>query len=762
MADSFTPEQIENMNKFFELINSSLTPLTEMQKAELAAAAARQTHTDRLKELNQVLKERLSTSAIDLGKALTSTQQGAGKFGTVINSATEAVGDFGIAMGGLFKGIGYVIKAFGALTQAAFEQNDQLMRAYEGLSSIGSVTEGGLEKLQTQLNSVGLATAEYEKLINVLRPVTGSLAAFRGSVSGGATALNDIMQGFVGPDNELERSLRRIGYTTTDIQEGVADYVQMQTRLGRAQGKTTEQLTKESHKYLIEMKGLQELTGMTRDEQQKARDDLLSDARFSMHLSSLNETEAKNLNQAMILYQKVMGPEAAKGLKDRIVNFGDITTEAAGQSVMRNNQEFENILKVQREGPEALAKFIFDTVKNTEKTIKSFEGTLRFAEDGGKSLGLGNEVLAGVLKYTNSDFEKLSKIIKEVTEITNNQGGQLEDNIRGDQKSRATALGWNAAMAKAGQGLISIFVKVQEVMFSFGKMIARMIDWITKKTPYLDDTDLSKFFEESAPSSSSSSSSNSGSRSSSRLSSDDEKISSSVGSQLAPSMKGRKSNDVLDKLNFGGQRAERTGGGDATPQLLALAEKIHDEYPGTIFTALNDKTHHQEKFKGSLHTIGKALDFVFADGYEPNDFEADRITKHLRMLGASKVDNEYKNMSKNATGKHFHVEVARQGGLFSGKDTGYPVMLHGKKESVWPEKDLTAFMKDVQKTSLEQYKQELMTQILPTSTGGSSGDSNVNVIVDAFNMFSNKLDTMIGEQRRNNGIQDEILTYSRA
>jgi hypothetical protein len=755
MADSFTPEQIENMNKFFELINSSLVPLTEMQKAELAAAAASKAHADRLDDLNKALKERLLTSTVDLGKALASTQQGAGKFGTVINSASQAVGDFGIAIGGLAKGVGYVIKAFGALTQAAFEQNDQLMRAYEGLSSIGSVTEGGLEELQAQLNSVGLATSEYEKFINVLKPVTGSLTAFKGSVTGGKDALVDIMAGFVGPDNELERSLRRIGYTTTDIQEGVADYVQMQTRLGRAQGKTTSELIAQSNKYLIEMKGLQELTGMTRDEQQKARDDLLSDARFSMHLSSLNKTEAENLNQAMILYQKVMGPEAAKGLKDRIVNFGDITTEAAGQSVMRNNQEFENILKVQREGPEALAKFIFDTVKNTEKTIKSFEGTLRFAEDGGKSLGLGNEVLAGVLKYTNSDFEKFSKKIKEVTETTGNQDGQLETNIRNDQKSRAATLAINAALASAGKGLIAIFGKLQDVIFGFGKMVAKIVDWITANTPYLEATDLSKFFDEAAPEKN---------KTSSKIETP-KQVEQGQMSQttLSTAAKGREA-EILKKLNFGTatQRAERLGGGTQDTKLVALAERISNKYPGITITAMNDEYHHKMGKTKSKHTKGLALDFALPKN--PSSEEAKQIQQELLQMGASRALDEYKQKSNGWTGGHFHVEVdgARTGGLFSGKDTGYPVMLHGKKESVWPEKDLTAFMKDVQKTSLEQYKQELMTQILPTSTGGSSGDSNVNVIVDAFNMFSNKLDTMIGEQRRNNGIQDEILTYSRA
>jgi hypothetical protein len=110
------------------------------------------------------------------------------------------------------------------------------------------------------------------------------------------------------------------------------------------------------------------------------------------------------------------------------------------------------------------------------------------------------------------------------------------------------------------------------------------------------------------------------------------------------------------------------------------------------------------------------------------------------------------------TNENFSGEVGKHGGLFSEKDAGYPVMLHGKNENVKFEKDLINVMKDVQKTSLEQYKQELMTQTVP---GGITSDTG-SKLTDAFNMFSNKLDSLISEQRNNNSIQAEILTYSRA
>jgi hypothetical protein len=746
MADSFTPEQIENMNKFFELINSSVAPLTEAQKEELALAKAAKEAGDRVKKFG----EQLGKSGIDFSKALISGTDGFSKFGDSVVSATGAIGDFAGTFGKLGFVVGGVIKVFGDFVDSALKQNDNLLKGFRDLSELGSITQDGIKGLQADLSSIGLISSEYEKLTGFLKPISQDLAKFGGSVTSGKNALLDVVSNFVGEGNQLELSLTRIGYTSETIREGVADYISMQTRLGKAQVKTTEQLTNESKKYLVEMRGLQELTGMTRDEQQKLRDAQMADARYSLHLSTMNKDEAANLQQYMVAYQAAFGAEAAAGLKDRIVNFGSITTEAGAASYQRGNKEYELAMRAQKEGMAFFQEGLVTTAKNTMASLGPLSTTFRLSEGQLKQMGFNAEMVNAALALTNTDQKEFDKRMKAIIATMVKQEDQTEENLTTEQGERAKRLLNDALLAEAAKGLIHIFGVLKDVVTGLAKMIANAVDYITANVPTLTPTNLSKFFDESAASSTSGSGS--------QLSVQEENISKAAGDQLAPAMRNRNSEDVLSKLNFGGQRAERTGGGEASPALLAMAEKISEEYPGAIFTALNDRYHQDRKDKNSKskHLIGKALDFSL--GYDPSTEESERIAKLLRMTGASYVKNEYKERSGGWTGGHFHVEVAKQGGLFSGKDAGYPVMLHGKNESVWPEKDLKTFMKDVQKTSLEQYKQELMSQIVP---GGTTSDTG-SKLADAFNMFSNKLDTLISEQRNNNSIQSEILTYSRA
>jgi hypothetical protein len=89
-------------------------------------------------------------------------------------------------------------------------------------------------------------------------------------------------------------------------------------------------------------------------------------------------------------------------------------------------------------------------------------------------------------------------------------------------------------------------------------------------------------------------------------------------------------------------------------------------------------------------------------------------------------------------------------------------MLHGKNESAWPEAQLKSLLKDVQKSSLAQYKNELMSEMGLSTPTNDMGTGTNNNLVSAFTNFSNKLDDVINRLERSNSIQDELLTYTRA
>lgn len=910
MAEPFSPEQQDNLNRFMELITSVNREMDPLVQAEKEAAERVRKANDEFKKLSETLKQQLGDSSIRIGKAMLNTEPGLNKFSEGVTGASDAVGNFAMAMGGAWKVVGIFIKAMGSLVGASLKQNDDMMKSYQTLSDMSYVVSGGFDGLLDQLHRVGLVASEAEKFEKALKPVTGEMVLFGGSVTKGSEKLVGVIQGLVGPNNELEKTLLRLGYTTQDIREGAADFVQRQTKLGRAQSITTGDLIRQSFRYLQTMKELQELTGMTRDEQQKARDAQLADARMTLHLTKLHGDDAENLSNYLLAYEQRFGKEAAAGLKDRIVNQGRITTDLAAASYQSAATAYDDAMRAQKGGTKVFMESLTNTAGSIRKRLRSVEGSFMITEGGLKDMGLTSEAVNGAIGLTDVNSKEYAETLKNLNDIGKKNEGQLNNNILNEQKMRAMRIAADTMVAGVGELVVGMFTKLIDIGYKFAKFMANMIDKFSKVVlgkqtnlsasfreydDVIQDEKLAKrkikqLNEELADSISDYKLAMEGKKGvedqlkeqrqiidNLEKRKDDKNLSEleraraevsliaaekrlklldeewaqtrkltggtdfeklkiirmkrynelevegfatekelqelkkekiekakrqsasigtmdfdtgvkAVGNQSANvDIKGqqiskekmaqrqsaqnslqeigatRSSDEILSKIKFR-DRDENTGGGGADPALLALAERIQQAIPGSMVTGMND-LYHKINVPGSRHTQGKALDFVLPE--RPTPDQAKLIKEQLKDLGAAKVmDEYYQDKNKNTKGEHFHVEVARFGGLFSGPEQGYPIMMHGKKESAWPERELKGLLKEVQKSSLSQYKKELMQEMgLDTDNTSSAGGTNLNndrlssVLVETLTA---KLDAVISRLDKSNGIQDDILTYTKA
>ena len=485
MADNiFTPEQQQQLA---ELMNG-LYGITRETDPLIRAKIEEKKASDNAKEALKQLGRQLGNTAIDYSKAVMSAGEGFGKFGGVVTGATNAIGDWASKLGVAGAVVGGFIKIFGEIASKSLKQNDDLMKSYQNLSDMGSVAAGGFETLRDQLHSVGLMAEEAEKFERVLKPITGELAKFGGSVSQGREQLTGVISGLIGLDNDMEKYLARLGYSTQDIREGAADFVQKQARLGLAQGKSQEQLTKESFKYMATLKELQELTGMSRDEAQKAMDAQMSDARFSMHLTKLKGAEATNLTAYLAEYEKRFGKEAAAGLKDRIVNDGRITTELAAASAQAASNGYTEAIKAQKGGAKVFAESIENTAGQVRKNLERLGPAFMVTENGLREMGLTNEMVNGALSTVAGSADKAKKQIGELSETGEKGSARLNKNIDNEQKMRAMRIAGDKAIYEVGDMTVGLFTKLNEVMFGFGKTVAKVTDFLSgiigKKTNY--------------------------------------------------------------------------------------------------------------------------------------------------------------------------------------------------------------------------------------------------------------------------------------
>ena len=95
---------------------------------------------------------------------------------------------------------------------------------------------------------------------------------------------------------------------------------------------------------------------------------------------------------------------------------------------------------------------------------------------------------------------------------------------------------------------------------------------------------------------------------------------------------------------------------------------------------------------------------------------------------------------------------ARDGGVFDGPESGYPVELHGK-ETVVPNFKIPNMLSSGQIT-----KQELPFG----STANASGAGNNNLMAEFMTMMENKFNNLISAVEESNSTQSQILKYSRA
>lgn len=463
--------------------------------AEIQDAASKKT-VQALKDFSKVV----GTSAVDFSKAMATGSEGTAKYSGAITGAADAAGNAAATMLGAFGPLGIivggVIKAFGALMGASLKQNDQLMKSYRELSEVGSVS-GSLEKLQSDLNRVGLTTEEAEKFGKLLGKNSNELSSFGGSVSAGKDKFIGVFEGMIGVGNKTEIAMQRIGYSANDMRDATADYVSKQSRLGLAQGKTTEQLRTESAKYMVTLRELGELTGMSRDEAQKIMDQQQADARFSITLRQMEMEgkgdEARRLQAYMATYEKTFGKDAAQGLMEQIVNKGAIVGEASAKAFTSTQGKAYEMAERVAKGQASMQEGLSQTAVGVRRNLDQVGSSLMIAGKGAESYTGTYEQINGALAIEN---KKNIDVAGKLAAIQQQGGVQLNKNIDIEQRAREVRLAADKLLLEVGNGTVSMFEKLTDIMFKFGKFLAQTIDKLSSVIPGMTQTNLSEGFKD--------------------------------------------------------------------------------------------------------------------------------------------------------------------------------------------------------------------------------------------------------------------------
>jgi muramidase (phage lysozyme) len=362
-------------------------------------------------------------------------EKGAAAFNSSLDAMSEAATAAGVALTFLIPGgpaikllVGAVTAATGALvayTKAANDMADKLYKGYSGLAKSGAVASDGMTGLFNDAKKLGLSMNELDGFVSLVGENSKDLVLFGGSVFEGRKKFVELGSALEGSREEFFR----LGMSQEEQNKAIMGYTRLQTQLGRTQALTTDEMRDAAKKYIYEQDALTKLTGMSREEAEKAREEIRSQERFRAKLLELEQQgkhqEAKELENAYLALRS-QSKEAAQGFAD--ISTNNVQTEAAQKSIMATQGESMRTAQLISEGAMTGVQGFQAVGQATERTALELGATMGQIGTFDQTFGSLNDSLKLGLA-TRGDVEaQYNKIIEDQNKIRTGQGDALVNN----------------------------------------------------------------------------------------------------------------------------------------------------------------------------------------------------------------------------------------------------------------------------------------------------------------------------------------------
>jgi hypothetical protein len=607
----------------------------------------------------------LKTVPGQLAKGLGGLASSVARGDTSLKSMNAVVDVAANAISGLAKTVPIFGEAMAAATKAVaegakivVEQLDATAKTFNAMSASGALVADGMTGLSRQFTTAGLNLQQFQKVVG---QNSTALARFRGIAGDGAEEFSKAVGNLT---QKQDTDLRKIGMSAEDIAGTTAAFVTQQTRLGKSQAMTTDQLTAGSKQYALELDQLSKVTGLSREAIQKQQDAALSESKFranyELAMQSGNEELIRGAKGMMTLQTRMssFGAELGQGVRD--LSAGVANTDAS-QKLLNSTGgaalDIINRLKsgaIDQDQAQQELNDAYQQNKQAQLQIASQIGnTANVYADTAQMADFGNAMQKGA-------YEKA----KQTQDAQINKTDALTDST---VKAQQNLEKMNIEFSKMAITLLPNAAKAIEAMT--GSMM-KMVQWANEK--------FGTGGGEGAPAASSSAGS------STAMEMGGQEIMDAIGggapaSAPAPAASGGKRGTSGLKL----KSSESVAGGDSSEGLVNLAYALQEKLGGDLkyFSGLNDTG----RDKNSLHKSGRALDLVLNDPEKyPGVLDLVKSMPGVKFAQFEQAGQKNANGSV-ATGSHIHAEVsAARGAILSGPTSGYRpnLTMHGTEAIV--------------------------------------------------------------------------------
>jgi len=331
----------------------------------------------------------LKKASGSLGTSLYEGRRGMSAFTTATAATAEAVANAGAALakaGGalasnkafstFLAGVAKIgaggLKVAATLYDLTSNMADRQYDAYSKLSDTGAIASEGMTGVGTAAEKLGLNILKMDDYLSLVNENSKQLASFGSSVFDGRRKFENLGQALAGE----RENLFKLGMTQEQVNESMMGYIRLQNLAGKSQKISTEELTASTRKYLYEQDALAKLLGMSRKEQQSAREAALSEQRFGAKIAAMRASgdaqqiaAAEQLQQQNLVLAKV-SPELAQGFRD--LTTGMMTTEAAQKANMSTQGQVMKDIQDVRSGLKTGGAGAYSSLQALAETSEKF------------------------------------------------------------------------------------------------------------------------------------------------------------------------------------------------------------------------------------------------------------------------------------------------------------------------------------------------------------------------------------------------------
>ncbi len=388
----------------------------------------------------------LGKMAMSAAEGMTSLIQEMANVGDSTTAAAATMNRIPI-VGGLLAGV------FGAVAAAS----ENVVASYQKSASVGATFGGSVEAMSRAAGGAGMT---LDKFAGLVAQNGESLALLGGTTEQGAKQFALLAKGI--QKSDVGADLQRLGFTTEQINGGMARYIGMLGKTGALQGMSTQQLVASSGAYMKELDALAKITGVSREEKEKEQAALMADAKVRAAMAGLDADQQRQ----MMAYITSFPKEQQAAIADMIAT-GNTTTEEAIQlqsmlpGVAQRTMEFGRTLQAGGKiNQDALNQAKNSAIIEAQDSVKRNKMRGMYDEQAGKQF-------VGMANLAAQKVDGYSQAIGEQATATKN--ANLAENLtKAKQRLAEFSNNFQMALANSGalDGLMTVFSSLANLLMS--------------------------------------------------------------------------------------------------------------------------------------------------------------------------------------------------------------------------------------------------------------------------------------------------------